>query len=127
MKYALKTDPKKSARAYGSSVKISLRYAIKICRAINRTNLVRAKNLLQGLVDQKRSLNHKYHTNAAKEILGLLKSAEANAKSKGLDTENMVVCASAHKSFTFRRPRTKSKFAGRRGKLTNVQIVLKKG
>lgn len=126
--YALELDKKKVARAYGRSLRISTKYAIALCKAINRKTVKRSKALLQNLVDEKESLGKKFYTNASKEMLAILKSAESNAKFKfkDFDAERMIVHASAHKGFSFRRPRTRRKFAGRHGKMTNVQIVLTK-
>ena len=126
--YAFNVDKKKVARAYGRSLRISTKYAIAISKAISRKSVKRAKAFLQNLMDEKESIGTKFYTNASKEMLMILKSAESNAKYKfkGFDSEKMIVHASAHKGFTFRRPRTRRKFAGRHGKMTNVQIVLTK-
>jgi large subunit ribosomal protein L22 len=79
--------------------------------------------LLQDLIKQKRDIKGKYYTKTAREILELLESAERNAEFKGLDTSNLVIHASAHKGFTFRRPRS-LKRSGERRKIANIQIVL---
>jgi large subunit ribosomal protein L22 len=123
LKYATNPNPKKSARVYGRAVRISTKNSIIVCRAINGKNLIKAKNLLSDFVEQKRSIDGKYYTKTSEEVLGLLKSAEANATFKGLDTARMVINASAHKGFSFIRPR-RSKLKRTRRKMTNVQIVL---
>jgi ribosomal protein L22 len=86
-------------------------------------NLEKAKNLLANLVSEKHSLDGKYYTNASKEILSLLKSAESNAETKGLDTARLQVHASSHQGFRFMRPR-RLKMRRTMKKISNVQVVL---
>lgn len=121
--YALNLNPKKSARAYGRALRISTKSSTVVCRAVSGKNLVKGKMLLQDLVDQNRSLEGKYYTNASKQILNIIKSAEANAEFKGLDIGRLVIFASAHKGFTFMRPR-RLKMRRTKRKMTNIQVVL---
>ncbi len=121
--YALKLNPKKSAKVYGRALRISTKSSVTVCKAISKKNLQKGKILLQDIMLKKRSLNGKYYTNTTKEILSLLGSAEANAEFKGLDTSRMIIYASAHKGFGFMRPR-RLKLRGMRRKMTNVQVVL---
>jgi len=123
LKYALELNPKKSAKAYGRALSISTKHSVIICRAISGMNVVKAKRLLQDMLDGKRNMEGKYYTNVTMEMLNLLKSAEANAEFKGLDTNRLVIFASAHKGFTFYRPR-RTKMKRMRKKVTNVQIVV---
>jgi large subunit ribosomal protein L22 len=123
LKYSLNLNPKKSAKAYGRSLNISTKSSVAVCRTISGMNIVKAKKLLQDIREQKISLDGKYYTNTTSEILDLLKSAESNAEFKGLDTTRLVVFASAHKGFTFFRPR-RTKMRRTQKKVTNVQIVL---
>jgi large subunit ribosomal protein L22 len=123
LRYAMNLNPKKSAKVYGRALRISTKNSVVVCRAINGMNLIKGKTLLQDLIDQKRDLNGKYYTKTAKEILGIVRSAEANAEFKGLDTSRLVIFASAHKGFTFIRPR-RLKMRRQRRKITNIQIVL---
>lgn len=122
-KYAMNPNPKKSARAQGRALRISVKNSVILCRAINGKNLAKGKSLLRDLIDQKRSLDGKYYTKTAQGILELLNSAESNAIFKGLDIVRMVISASAHKGFTFIRPR-RLKMRRTRRKMTNIQIVL---
>lgn len=125
MNYSMKMDPKISARAYGRALRISTRHSIEICRAIQGKNLQKAKAMLQGVLSGQASLDGKFYTNATSEMIGLLRSAESNAKSKGLDTNKLIVMASATKGFTFTRPRSRRKLSGQTGRMTNVQIMLR--
>ena len=121
--YALNLNPKKSAKAYGRALRISTKNSVIVCRAISGMNLVKGKKLLQDLIEGKRSLNGKYYTSTCREILNVVKSAESNAEFKGLDTNRLVIFASAHKGFTFMRPR-RLKMRRTRRKMTNIQVVL---
>lgn len=123
LKYALNLNPKKSARAYGRSLNISTKSSVILCRQISGMNVVRAKKLLADLTEGKRDIDGKYYTNASSEILSVVKSAESNAEFKGLDTSRLVIFASAHKGFTFFRPR-RTKLKRTQKKITNVQVVL---
>lgn len=123
LKYALELNPKKSAKAYGRALNISTKHSVIMCRAISGMNIVKAKRLLQDMADGKRDLDGKYYTNVTKEMLSLVKAAEANAEFKGLDTSRLIIFASAHKGFTFYRPR-RTKMKRMQKKITNVQIVV---
>ena len=123
MEYAYNPNPKKSARASGRGVRISTRDSVKVCKAIRGMQLEKGKALLEGMLTEKRDLDGKYYTNTTKEILALLVSCEANAESKGLDANKLVIHASAHKGFTFYRPR-RMKSGRQKRKVTNLQIVL---
>lgn len=122
-RYALNLNPKKSARAYGRALRISTKSSTIVCRVISGKNLEKGKRLLQDLVEERRDLDGKYYTNASKGILNIVRSAEANAESKGLDPNRLIIFASAHKGFTFIRPR-KLKMRRTRRKMTNIQVVL---
>jgi ribosomal protein L22 len=110
------------AKAY-SHMRVSTKDAFVLCRVIRRKKLTVAKRLLGGLVDGSRNLEGQYYTNASRRLLELIKSCEANAKSKGLDIGKLVVYASAHRGPTMRRGRRKSGF-GSRMKSTNVDVIL---
>jgi len=123
MKYTLNPKPEKSVRVFGRGLRISTKYSTIVCRAITGMNLGKGKGFLEDLISQKRSLGGKYYTNISDALLGLLKSAEANAEFKGLDADRMIIHASAHKGFTFWRPR-RLKMRRTKRKATNIQIVL---
>jgi ribosomal protein L22 len=123
IKYALNPKPDKSVKVYGRGLRISRKNSTEVCRAISGKPLPKAMALVQRLVDGKQNLDGKFYTAASSEILDLLKSAQANTESKGLDAERMLVRASAHQGFRFYRPR-RFKMRRQRRKVTNIQIVL---
>ena len=92
---------------------------------VKNKRIDKAKRFLEGLIEQKISLNGKYHTNAAKQILEVLKTAEANARVKKLDPGRLYVkIAKADKGETFLRPRSRWRFRGRKAKVTRIEIIL---
>lgn len=123
LRYTFNPNPKKSAKAYGRSLNISTKNAVVVCRKISGMHISKGKKLLEDLLEKRRDINGKYYTNTVKEILNVLNSAEKNAEFKGLDTNKLVIFASAHKGFTFFRPR-RTKMRRTRRKITHVQIVL---
>jgi len=122
-KYAFNPDPKTSVKVYGRSLNVSHKSSQIVCRKITGMNLEKAKKLLDNIVSQKHSLDGRYYTNTSTEILSLLKSAESNAETKGLDTSRLLIHASSHKGFKFMRPR-RLKMRGTQKKITNIQMVL---
>ncbi|MBU3957618.1 MAG: hypothetical protein KKB25_00920 [Nanoarchaeota archaeon] len=104
--------------------KISTVAAQAVSKKINGMTFKDAETFLEKMVDGKASVNRKFHTNTAKSILALLKSAENNAVSRGLDAESLIVMAAAHKGPKIFRGRRKRAF-GMRMKSTHVQIALK--
>ncbi len=126
MKYSLNPNPKKSACASGRGLRISTKASREVCKAVSGMRLEKGKAFLQDVIDERRSIAGKHHTNTTKEILALIKSAEANAESKGINTENLHIMASSHDGFTFYRPRA-WKRRGQRGRVTNIQVVLEAG
>ena len=123
IKYSFTPETGKHSKAYGSSLRISTKHSVAVCRTLNGMNIIKGKRLLENLLAKKENLDGKYYSNTSKEILALIKSAESNAEFKGLDAEKLIIHASAHRGFTFFRPR-RMKMSRDKRKVTNVQIVL---
>jgi large subunit ribosomal protein L22 len=123
LRYSLNPVNRNHVKVYGRGLRISGKDSKILCGKINGKQLAKAKALLERLVGQTQSLDGKYYTKASAEILELLKSAENNAESKGLDAERLVVNASVHKGFRFMRPR-RFKMRRQQRKVTNVQVIL---
>lgn len=116
---------KRTSSARLDAAKVSFKHAMVLCKELRKKKVGKAKGLLEDLIERKRSLEGKYYTNASKNLLAVLKSAEANAMAKGLDTERLFVAvAKADKGRTFIRPKSRFKSRGRRMKSTNIEIVL---
>jgi len=121
MKYAIKSKGK--VCAYGT-YSISLKNAVKVCKAINRKNFAEAKKILENLLNKKTSLRGKYFTKTAKEISKLLKDLENNARNKKLESDSLFLFISAHKGPTMHRARRKWRKFGSKLKICHIQAVL---
>jgi len=108
-----------------SGEKISFKKSMELCRQLKGKSTSSAENFLQNLIDEKQSFNRKFYTKTAKGFLSLLKSAEANAKQKNMDTNKLFIRnIRSDKGEKFVRPKSKAKFRGRVAKITNLQIIL---
>ena len=113
----------KSVKIYGRGLRVSQKNSVAVCAKLTGMNLEKGKQFLDRLLTEKESMRGKYYTNVVKELSSLLKLAESNAEFKGLDTNRMIIYASAHKGFTFFRPRSWKNRRTKR-KMANLQIVL---
>ncbi len=108
--YATEFDPATTAKAMAYEINVSPKHCIEILRQLRGMKVARAKAYLQNVIDKKesvpfkrfaRNVGHKRHQSgwgsgrypvkASKEILKLVKHAEANAEYKGLEPENMAI------------------------------------
>jgi ribosomal protein L22(archaeal)/L17(eukaryotic/archaeal) len=145
--YAYTDDDKsKTAKALGRSLKISPKHAIEICNKIRGMKIEKAEAYLEDVIEMKTAVPFKRHNKkvghrrgiggwptgrypvkAAKQILDILKNAEANAEYKGLDTENLkIMHISSHKGYVIRgwTPRAFGRASPFNTPTTHVQIVL---
>merc|ERR1711974_367093 len=105
-------DGAKSARARGSYLRVSYKNTRETAQAINGWKLDRALKFLENVKEHKEAVpmrryagstgrtaqgkafgvsKARWPVKSADFLLGLLKNAEANADTKGLDTSNLVV------------------------------------
>ncbi|MBS7654384.1 MAG: 50S ribosomal protein L22 [Candidatus Bathyarchaeia archaeon] len=137
-------DPSITAKASGRDLRISPKAAREVCAAIKGMMLDDAKEYLRQLIAKKKPVQFKrynkklphrrglqgagrYPVKAARRILEVLESAEANADYKGLDLENLrVVHAAAYPGAKIRRymPRAFGRATPRFEALCHVEIVL---
>ena len=139
-KYAFQEyDEKTMSRAYGRGLSISTKKSVEVCNWIKGKSVSNAIKMLEEVIALKRAvpyrrfnqeLAHQRNTgsggfpvNVAKSILYLLKSAEANAVSKGLNSSSLRIehiCAHLG-SRPFRHGRKRRVKAKR----THIEIVLR--
>lgn len=139
-------DPERTAKVAGRELRISPKHAREVCRAIKGMKLDKAKNFLEQVMLKKTPVPFKrynlkmghrhgvqkasagrFPVKAAKNILRLLESAEANAEFKGLDVESLrVIHASAYPGYKIRRSieRAMGRATARYETLTHVELVL---
>ncbi|KAF2816045.1 60S ribosomal protein L17 [Mytilinidion resinicola] len=109
---ATSIDNAKSARARGSYLRVSFKNTRETAQAINGWKLPRAIAYLENVIEHKEAVpmrryagstgrsaqgkqfgvsKARWPVKSAEFLLGLLKNAEANADTKGLDTSNLQV------------------------------------
>ena len=110
VEYAANYDPATTAKAMAYEINVSPKHCVEILRQLRGMKVVRAKTYLEHVIEKTesvpfkrfaRNVGHKRHqtgwasgrypVKASKEILKLLKHAEANAEYKGLEPENMSI------------------------------------
>ncbi|HEX3013806.1 MAG TPA: 50S ribosomal protein L22 [Methanobacterium sp.] len=145
--YAFTDDDKaKTAKALGRSLKISPKHAVEICNKIRGMKVEKAEAYLEDVIEMKTAVPFKRHNKkvghrrgiggwptgrypvkAAKQILDVIKNAEANAEYKGLDTENLkIMHISSHRGYIIRgwTPRAFGRASPFNTPTTHVQVVL---
>ena len=145
--YAFTDDDKsKTAKALGRSLKISPKHAVEICNRIRGKKVEKAEAYLEDVIEMKTAVPFKRHNKkvghrrgiggwptgrypvkAAKQILDILKNAEANAEYKGLDTENLkIMHISSHRGYVIRgwTPRAFGRASPFNTPTTHVQVVI---
>lgn len=138
-KYATKINEENTSKASGISLSISTKISVEICSFIRGKNLQKAKNILENVIAGKQAVPYKRYNQeiphrkgkmasgrfpkkASNAILRLLKSVEANAQLKGLNTNNLAIkhlCA--HQAS---RPMHVGRHRNRVMKRTHVEIVV---
>jgi ribosomal protein L22 len=116
---------RKTASSKVKDDQVSLIHSRIVLGRIRNLQLKKAKNIIEGMVLGKVSLNHKYYTKTCVHILSLLQNAEANAKAKGMDEGKLYISeAKADKGRTFVRPRSKNSLSGNKARMSHITIVL---
>lgn len=139
-------DPEKTVKASAREIRISHKAAREVCRTIKGMMLTKAKQYLRDVMAKKKpvpyrrftkKLGHRhglerawvgrYPVKASKHVLKVLESAEANAESKGLDTDRMrIIHASASQGMKIKRfkPRAQGRASPKFEILCHVEIAL---
>jgi large subunit ribosomal protein L22 len=146
-KYSVEFDREKTARSQGHELHVSPRHCVEICRGLRGKSLAEAKSHLEEITKMKRPVPFKRHSSgvghraglsgwdagrfpqkAARDILTVLKSAEANAEYKGLDTDRMQIVHSLARRgrvIEGRMPRAMGRATAKNTATVTVEIVLK--
>ncbi len=136
-KYSFK-DEENTAKAVGISLPISNKQSKAICSHLRGRKIEQAKKILQQVIKKKQPIPFTKHTDgighrkgmasgsypikASEQILDIIKSAEANAQFKGLNTANLVLkYLIAKKAPTVMRYGRKG---GKKAKRTHIEIML---
>ena len=105
--YTAEADPDTSAKAIGKEMPISPKFTREICGLVRGMKVNKAIDTLEGVIALEtpvplkrynKRVSHKqgvgpgrYPKKAAAAVLGVVKSAVANAEYKGLNTDDMVI------------------------------------
>jgi large subunit ribosomal protein L22 len=144
--YSAQYDPATTAKAMAYELNVSPKHCVEIFRQLRGMKVVRAKAFLENVIDKKesvpfkrfaRNVGHKSHQSgwgsgrypvkASKEILKLIKHAEANAEYKGLEPENMMIVHAVSKKgrvIEGMMPRAMGRATPWNIELVTVEIVL---
>jgi large subunit ribosomal protein L22 len=139
-------DPEKTAKASGREVRVSHKHTREVCHAIKGMTLAHAKEYLTNVITKKqpvpftrfrkkaghrhgieKAFAGRYPIKAAKKVLTVIQSAEANAENKGLDVDRLrIMHAAAYPGIKIKRftPRAHGISAPKYDTLTHIEIIL---
>lgn len=136
-KYSIKTEVQHS-KAVGRSLPISFKQAVVLTHAVRGKPTKQAKEFLTRVTEMKEPVKHfrfnhnighrrgktgpaRYPQNAAKHIIQVIESAEANASAKGMPMEKLCI-----KSIVAQKGPATMRGGRHRGKAkrTHVEVVL---
>jgi ribosomal protein L22(archaeal)/L17(eukaryotic/archaeal) len=143
MGYTTYADPDSTAKAMGKDIPVSPKMSREICGMIRGMKASRAITVLEEVIDLKRPVplkrfnkrvSHKpgvgpgrYPQKAAKAVLGVVKSAVANAEYKGLDADTMVIAtvsASLGRTIPGHMPRAHGRATQWDQQTVNLEVIL---
>ncbi len=143
MGYSMDPDPETTAKAYGSELQISPKKSLEVCDMVRGKEVDKALEMLEEVLDGDRPVPYKKHNkrvahqkgvgsggypkNVCEEIHSLIEECRANAESKGLDTEDMVIkVIAAHRGSPMEgfRPRAFGRSSPSETKTTNLEVIL---
>jgi len=142
----IEVDPDRMAKASGRDLRISFKAAREVCAYIKGMKLSDAKKYLEDVIKMKKPIPFKrftgkqahhrgiegwpivrYPVKAAKEILKVLSSVEANAEYKGLDIEKLrIIHIAAQKGPKIKKyiPRAFGRATPYFEQLTHIEVVV---
>jgi len=122
----------------GKNLGISRKESVEVCRFVRNKSTESAKKMLSRVIEKKQAVPYRrylmsvphrkgkvgpgrYPVKASRQILSLIKSAEANAESKGMSKNLFISHISAHKGETQSRYGRKM---GKKAKRTHIKIII---
>jgi large subunit ribosomal protein L22 len=143
--YSARSDPGEGVKASGRDLRISPKAAREICKSIRRNRLDEARQFLQDVIDMKRAVPYRRHkkevphkagldkwyagrypVKAAREILKVLDSLEANCEDQGFDVERVrLVHVCAQRARVLKRfvPRAFGRSSPNYEHLTHIELL----
>lgn len=108
-----------------SNARISLKHSSVLCKKLKEKKLEKARRFLEDLTSGKVSIDGKYYPKAAGKFLELLRTAEANARQRGLNLERLFISQiKADKGLRSYRPRSLWHLRRQRVKSVNLTVEL---
>ena len=138
-RYAFKGyDIEKMARAIGKDLSVTTKQSVELCNFLRNKPLSRVKEMLEKVANKelavpykryKKDIAHRrgigigrYPVKASREILKIIKSAEANANVKGLPVDKLYVIHLLAQRAS--RPMRTGRKRGMVAKRTHIEVVL---
>ncbi len=143
--YSARSDPGEGVKASGRDLRISPKAAREICESIRHNRLDEARRFLQDVIDMKRAVPYRRHkkevphkagldkwyagrypVKAAREILKVLDSLEANCEDLGFDVERVKlvhVCAQRARVLKRFVPRAFGRSSPNHEHLTHIELL----
>jgi len=143
--YSARSDLGEGVKASGRDLRISPKAAREICNSIRRTRLDEARRFLQDVIDMKRAVPYRRHkkevphkagldkwyagrypVKAAREILKILDSLEANCEDQGFDVERVrLVHVAAQRARVLKRfiPRAFGRSSPNHEHLCHIELL----
>ncbi len=144
MGYTMDPDPETTAKAFGKELQMSPKKSVEICNLLRGKDTETAKNILTEVIEGKRAVPYRKHNKgvshnkgvgsggypkkAAEKIRSLIEECQANAESKGLESDEMkIIAISASEGSPIEgfRPRAYGRSSPFDRKTTNIEIILK--
>ncbi|EMR73461.1 LSU ribosomal protein L22P [Thermoplasmatales archaeon SCGC AB-539-N05] len=144
LRYSVKKDPDKTAKAYGYEFHCSPKHSMNIIRVIRGMKTNKAKTFLEDVIAMKRPVPFIYHKRktshrkghvgpggypkkASEHVLKVIKNAENNAEYKGLDVDNMII--SHISTYEGRKikgtmPRAHGRATDKNEQTTDIEIII---
>ncbi|MHA1872845.1 MAG: uL22 family ribosomal protein [Candidatus Heimdallarchaeaceae archaeon] len=114
---------KKIAEAKKPLARISKKDSKIIFDKIRNKQTKKAKQFLNDILNEKRSIDGRYYTKATKQILELIEDAERNAEAKNLDIDKLFIKeANIGKAFRFMLPKSRYSHRGKEAKMCRLSI-----
>jgi len=144
--YSAEFQKEKTSRSQGHELHVSPKHCVEICRELRGKSLAEGKSYLEAVTKMETPVPFKRHNSgvghragmhgwdagrypqkAAREILTVLRNAEANAEYQGLDTEQMFIVHSLARRgrvIEGRMPRAMGRATAKNTDTETVEIVL---
>ena len=143
MGYTMDPDPETTAKAYGKEYQISPKKSVEVCDMLRGKDVDTALDMLEEVLEGDRAVPYKKHNKriahqkgtgsggypkkVCEKMYSLIEECRANAESKGLDTDNLVIkVLAAQKGSPIQgfRARAFGRSSPSETKTTSIEVIL---